>query len=182
MAASTVILDRLFESNQLPSANPVPLPPGSVDGTYFGPQNRPTVNQKIKKLPTVAQRYDAKIIVVMKNTNLTNSMSVSAIFTKLQEQFPNTPWTLELLNYRLNLGLREARFQKNRKNLWSIINKMAYYNYPNHVFATIVSTVEPLPCQTTSTVSVYNGYYGGYLSSLPCSSTNPTSNTFVPQG
>jgi hypothetical protein len=170
------------ETVMLPLACPIPLPPGSINGTAFGPQDCITIEEILSELSPI-QQIDGRIIIVMQETTIGNGMTPDAILTALETRFPNTnDWTIELVTSRLLVGKRAGRFQLNRFGVWYILSNMAQLNVVNNVFTFLVPTLLRNPSCITSVSTTFNGYFSGINSfdaGGSCASAHPRLNRFL---
>lgn len=142
---------------------PIPLPPGSDGGTFFGPnQPLPFPDRTLAEL-FGDDRLDGEIIVVLQNTKCLNGMPFDTLLDNLQSRFPGSFWTQSLLQSRLTEGRRRGRFCLAGNNTWVLRSDMVNVNYNNQKFQGLTKNIDRVPITQTTVVSVHDAAYKGNL-------------------
>ncbi len=79
-----------------------------------------------------------------------NGLSSSELLTQLQQSFPETDWTLELLNFVLKKGRQQGALKEIPVNTWYLNRNMIANNPCNSAFQfDSMFICGPPPCQKT---------------------------------
>ncbi len=142
---------------------PIPQPPGSANGTAFGPnQPLPFPDRSLDQL-TGIHRLDGEIVVQLAGTQCLSGLSEADLLSRLQSAYPESAWNMALLSARLTAGRRQGRFCQAGNSLWVLRNDMVHVNAANQIFQGLVPSIDRVPiCQTTVS-GVVSGAYRGDL-------------------
>jgi hypothetical protein len=92
---------------------------------------------------STTQNLNAEVISVLCN----NVQETDVLLANLQAQYPNTAWTLNLLNSVLEVGKKQGRYLRLTRNpdRWQIRYNMALINTVNHVYVPLCNRITRLP-------------------------------------
>lgn len=142
---------------------PIPIPIGSDGGTAQG-RNQPlpfpdrTLNELFGN-----DRLDGEIIVQLSGTRCLHGVTFDTLLSNLENNYPESAWTSNLLQQRLTLGRKQGRFCLAGNQSWVLRSNMVTLNYVNQKFQGLTKTISRVPIFQTTVVSLNNSTYEGNL-------------------
>lgn len=146
---------------------PFPQPPGSINGTAFGPQPLPFPDRTLEQLQGV-NRLDGEIIVQLAGTQCLQGVSFNVLLARLMMTYPASDWTAQLLQERLTIGRKRGRFCLAATNTWVLNNMMVQNNYVNQKFQGLVTSIDRVPIFNTVVQTIHNGVFDGARNAPLC--------------
>jgi len=140
---------------------PIPLPPGSANGTFFGP-NRPSLFPTLDDL-SGNDLLDGQIITELRNTQCTNGISFDSLLASLQTNYPESDWTDTLLSGRLSLGRKRGRFCLANNGTYVIRKNMVQLDFKNIKFQGLSNLIIKVYDNRTTVADNHGGVYKGFL-------------------
>lgn len=147
----------------LANSCPIPLPPGSDGGSFFG--TNPPLPFPDRELSQLSGNdlLDGQIIVELSNTRCLSGLSFETLLDRLENNYSESFWTSALLQQRLTLGRRQGRFCLAANNSWVLRNDMVTLNYNNQKFQGLTSNIVRVPIFQTTVADTFSGVYQGNL-------------------
>jgi len=140
---------------------PIPLPVGSVDGTYNGSIARPISTDPTLDQLTGTDMLDGQIIIQLSGRFCQFGLTPEMLLSQLETAYPDTLWSPELLQQRLRVGVSQGRFCENANGTYVLNPNMVFLNPYNQRFQGLVNDVDRLTiCQTTVSGNTSGAYRG----------------------